>query len=102
MSNRLFAQIAALILLAGAVYWGVARILDWQRQQDMQEIISRSAPPLNELVSPYPAPAQPAPATRAPPPPGSSVNEVLEEAEAALKESERATAEGENALRNAR
>ena len=100
MSNRLFAQIAVLILLAGAVYWGVSRILDWQRHKDMQEVISRTAPPLNELISPYPAPEPPA--ASAVPPAKGTVNEVLEEAEAALKESERAKAEAENALRNAR
>ena len=54
MSNRLFVQIFALILVAGAVFWGVSRILDWQRQRDMMEVIDRTAPPLNELVSPYP------------------------------------------------
>jgi len=99
MSNRMFAQIAFLILLAGGVYWGVSRLLDWQRQSDMMEVIDRNAPPLNELVSPYPA-------TRAEPltkPPGpATVNEVLEEADAALKESERATAAAENVLGNAR
>lgn len=99
MSNRLFAQIVALILIAGVVYWGVARILDWQRQRDMMEVIDRNAPPLNELVSPYPATgADPLAA----PPQSVTVNNVLEEAEAALKESERASAAAENVLRNAR
>ena len=99
MSNRMFAQIAILILLAGGVYWGVARLLDWQRQRDMMEVIDRNAPPLNELVSPYPAgKAEPL----ATPPGPASVNDVLEESEAALKESERAAAAAENALRNAR
>jgi len=98
MSNRLFAQIVALILIAGGVYWGVARVLDWQRQRDMMEVIDRNAPPLNELVSPYPSPkANPLAA----PPGPSTVNEVLEEAEAALKESERANRAAEDALRNA-
>ena len=99
MSNRMFIQIAALILLAGGVFWGISRLLDWQRQRDMMEVIDRNAPPLNELVSPYPP-------TKAEPlaaPPGpATVNEVLEEADAALKESERASAAAENALRNAR
>ena len=99
MSNRMFAQIAFLILLAGTVFWGVSRLLDWQRQRDMMEVIERNAPPLNELVSPYPS-------TKAEPlatPPGpATVNDVLEEADAALKESERATAAAENALGNAR
>jgi len=99
MSNRLFAQIAALILLAGAVHWGVARILDWQRQGDMMEVIDRHAPPLNELVSPYP-PTGTDPL--AAPPQSANVNEVLEEAEAALKESQRASAAAENVLGNAR
>ena len=99
MSNKLFAQIIALILVTGAVYWGVARILDWQRQRDMMEVIDRNAPPLNQLVSPYPSPkAEPLAA----PPGPATVNEVLEEADAALKESERASAAAENALRNAR
>ena len=99
MSNRMFAQIAFLILLAGAVYWGVSRLLDWQRQRDMMEVIDRNAPPLNELVSPYPATKSEPLAT---PPGPATVNEVLEEADAALKESERATAAAENALGNAR
>ena len=98
MSNRLFAQVAILILLAGGVYWGVARILDWQRQRDMMEVIDRNAPPLNELVSPYPAAGEPL----ATPPRPATVNEVLEEAEAKLKESERASAAAENILSNAR
>ena len=99
MSNRLFAQIALLILLAGGVFWGVSRLLDWQRQRDMMEVIERNAPPLNQLVSPYPSPkAEPL----AVPPGPVTVNEVLEEADAALKESERASAAAENALRNAR
>jgi hypothetical protein len=99
MSNRMFIQIAALILLAGGVFWGISRLLDWQRQRDMMEVIDRNAPPLNELVSPYP-PAKAEPL--ATPPGPATVNEVLEEADAALKESERASAAAENALRNAR
>ena len=99
MSNRLFVQIFALILVAGAVFWGVSRILDWQRQRDMMEVIDRTAPPLNELVSPYPERLAVPPGT----PPGPvTVNEVLEQSEAALKESQRASAAAENALRNAR
>jgi len=95
MSNRMFIQIAALILLAGGVFWGISRLLDWQRQRDMMEVIDRNAPPLN----PYPSPkAEPL----ASPPGPATVNEVLEEADAALKESERASAAAENALRNAR